>query len=146
MYDYDLVVIGSGPAGEKAATQAAYFDKRVAVVEKDPHLGGACIHTGTLPSKTLRETALYLSGVHQRTLYGVSLEVRRDVSAHDLLCRQEPVISSQIDRIRCNLDRHSIELVRGTATFVDEHSIHVVSPTGHARRLTADVVLIATGT
>ena len=72
-YDYDLVVIGSGPAGEKGATQAAYFGKKVAVVERESHLGGACINTGTLPSKTLRETALYLSGMQQRTLYGVEL-------------------------------------------------------------------------
>jgi NAD(P) transhydrogenase len=146
MYDFDLVVIGSGPAGEKAATQAAYFEKRVAVIEREPHLGGACIHTGTLPSKTLRETALYLSGLQQRTLYGVSLEVKRDVSVRDLMCRQEPVIGSQNDRIRWNLDRHKIELVRGTATFIDEHTIEVAENGGRTRRMTAEVVLIATGT
>ncbi len=146
MYDYDLVVIGSGPAGEKAATQAAYFDKRVAVIEREPNLGGASIHTGTLPSKTLRETALYLSGLQQRRLYGVSYEVRRDVSVPDLMCRQAPVIDSQNDRIRWNLDRHKIELVRGVASFVDEHTIEVVPQNGRARRLSADVVLVATGT
>jgi NAD(P) transhydrogenase len=146
MYEFDLVVIGSGPAGEKGATQSAYFGKKVAVIEKEPHLGGACIQTGTLPSKTLRETALYLSGLQQRTLYGVSYEVRRDVSVPDLMCRQEPVIGSQNERIRWNLERHKIELVRGTASFVDEHTIEVVTPTGHTRRMTTDVALIATGT
>ena len=113
MYEYDLVVIGSGPAGEKAATQAAYFGKRVAVLERGSHLGGACINTGTLPSKTLRETALYLSGLQQRALYGLSLEMRRDVSVPDLMCRQEAVIGGQNDRIRSNLDRHKIALLRG---------------------------------
>src|SRR5437868_7107049 len=146
MYDFDLVVIGSGPAGEKGATQAAYFEKRAAVIEREPHLGGACINTGTLPSKTLRETALYLSGLQQRALYGVSLEVKRDVSVRDLMCRQEPVIGTQNDRIRWNLDRHKIELVRGTATFIDEHTIEVSDSRGHTRSMTSDVVLVATGT
>ena len=146
MYDYELVVIGSGPAGEKAATQAAYFGKRVAVIERESHLGGACINTGTLPSKTLRETALYLSGLQQRTLYGVSLEVRRNVSVPELMCRQEPVIGSQNDRIRWNLDRHKIPLLRGAGAFVDEHTIEVTAHNGAVTRLTTDAVLIATGT
>jgi NAD(P) transhydrogenase len=146
MYDFDLVVIGSGPAGEKGATQAAYFEKRVALIEREPHLGGACIHTGTLPSKTLRETALYLSGLQQRSLYGVHLEVKRDVSVPDLMCRQEPVIGTQNDRIRWNLDRNRIELVRGNATLLDEHTIEVVSQTGQVRRMSSDVILIAVGT
>ncbi len=145
-YDYDLVVIGSGPAGEKGATQSAYFGKRVAVVEKEPKLGGACIHTGTLPSKTLRETALYLSQLQSRTLYGVSCEVRRDVSVPDLMCRQEPVIGSQNDRIKNNLAKHNIELLHGNASFLDEHTIEIVSQSGNVQRLTTDVTLIATGT
>ena len=146
MYDFDLVVIGSGPAGEKGAAQAAYFGKRVAVVEMEMHLGGACINTGTLPSKTLRETALYLSGMQQRTLYGVSCEVRRDVSVPDLMCRQEPVIGSQNDRIHENLQRHKIELIHGKASFLDEHTIEVVPQSGLSRRITTDATLIATGT
>ena len=146
MYDYDLVVIGSGPAGEKGATQSAYFGKRVAVIEKEPKLGGACIHTGTLPSKTLRETALYLSGLQQRALYGVACEVRGDVSVPELMCRQEPVIGSQNDRIHDNLEKHGIALLHGNARFVDEHTVEVVSSSARTQRLTADVVLIATGT
>ncbi len=146
MYDYDLVVIGSGPAGEKGATQSAYFGKRVAVIERESNLGGACIHTGTLPSKTLRETALYLSGLQQRSLYGVSLEVKRDVSVRELMCRQEPVIGSQNDRIKWNLDRHKIELIKGAARFIDEHTVEVVSPGGRTKQLRTDVTLIATGT
>src|SRR5258706_497595 len=113
MFDYDWLVIGSGPAGEKAATQAAYFKKRVAVVEKQPKLGGACTNTGTLPSKTLRETALYLSGYRQRELYGLSCRINRDVSIPDLMCRQEPVLGSEGKKIRHNLDRHQIDLHEG---------------------------------
>ena len=84
---YDLIVIGSGPAGEKGAAQAAYFDKRVVLVEKDTHLGGAGVNTGTVPSKTLRETALYFSGLRQRGLYGVDYTVKQDISVPDFMYR-----------------------------------------------------------
>src|SRR5207245_7376495 len=87
-YDYDLIVIGSGPAGEKGAAQAAYFGKRVALVERAPHLGGAGINTGTLPSKTLRETALYFSGLHQRGLYGIAHAVNQHITARYFMHRE----------------------------------------------------------
>jgi NAD(P) transhydrogenase len=146
MYDYDLVVICSGPAGEKAAAQAAWFGRRVAVIEKQSRVGGACVNTGTLPSKTLRETALYLSDFHQRNLYGaVHLEIRQGpVSVPEFMCRQQPVCSTELERIHKNLDRHAIKLLWGAARFVDAHTIEITKD-GATSRITSDVVLIATG-
>jgi len=86
---YDLVVIGSGPAGEKGAAQAAYFGKRVALIERAPHVGGAGVNTGTIPSKTLRETALYFSGLEQRGLYGVDYTVNSALTIRDFMYREQ---------------------------------------------------------
>jgi NAD(P) transhydrogenase len=144
-FDYDLVVIGSGPAGEKGAVQAAYFGKRVAVIEKSPALGGACVNTGTLPSKTLRETALFLSGYRQREMYGLSVQFTGAPSVPQLMCRQEPVLGHEGQRIRANLDRHRVDLIEGAGRFVDEHTLEVTPDEGAPRRVTSDVVLIATG-
>jgi NAD(P) transhydrogenase len=145
MHDYDWLVIGSGPAGEKGAVQAAYFGKRVAVVERQPTLGGACVNTGTLPSKTLRETALFLSGFRQRELYGLQCALNSAVSVPDLMCRQEPVLGTEQQRIRANLARHGVDLLDGAATFLDEHRLEIRPATGAPRRVSADAVLIATG-
>src|SRR5439155_20163898 len=145
MYDYDLVVIGSGPAGEKGAVQAAYFGKRVAVVEKSPALGGACVNTGTLPSKTLRETALFLSGYRQREMYGLRCGIEGAPSVPELMCRQEPVTGHEGQRIAGNLARHHVDLIEGAAAFLDDHTLEVTLGPGSPRRLTTDVVLIATG-
>ena len=145
MFDYDWVVIGSGPAGEKGAVQAAYFGKRVAVVEKQPYLGGACVNTGTLPSKTLRETALYLSGFRQREMYGLSCHLNSGVSIPELMCRQDPVTGHEGARIRSNLERHKVDLLTGEATFLDEHTVEINPESGTPRRVTADAFLIATG-
>jgi NAD(P) transhydrogenase len=144
-YDYDWLVIGSGPAGEKGAVQAAYFGKRVAVVEKQPQVGGACINTGTLPSKTLRETALYLSGFRQRELYGISYQIKQNVSVPELMCRQEPVTGTEARRLRKNLERHHVDLLDGAATFLDEHTAEIVPTDGVPRRVTFDAALIAVG-
>ncbi len=137
---YDLVVIGSGPAGEKGAAQAAYFGKRVALIEREPHLGGAGINTGTVPSKTLRETALYFSGLRQRGLYGVDYSVKPDLTVHDFMYREQEVVRSLREVVNANIARHEIELVRGHAVFEDPHTVRVGE-----RRLHGDVVLIATG-
>jgi NAD(P) transhydrogenase len=137
---YDLVVIGSGPAGEKGAAQAAYFGKRVVVAERAPHLGGAGINTGTVPSKTLRETALYFSGLKQRGLYGVDYHVKPDLTVSDFMFREQEVVRSLREVVSGNLERHRIEVVRGEAAFEDPHTIRVGD-----RRLAADVILIATG-
>jgi NAD(P) transhydrogenase len=141
---YDLVVIGGGPAGERGAAQAAYFGKRVAVVEREREPGGAAVHTGTLPSKTLRETGLFLSGYRQLDLYGVTVDVDPSLTVARLLERKDTVLRLETERIRKNLDRHGIELAHGAGRLVDAHTVEV---TGHEgiERLGAEVVLIATG-
>src|SRR5688572_12232280 len=144
MERFDLIVIGSGPAGEKGAAQAAYFGNRVAVVEREPELGGAAINTGTVPSKTLRETALYFSGLRQRGLYGVDYQIKQDITVRDFMYRKDEVVRSQRAQIERNLARHNVEIVRGAASFVDARSIRVAAAEGE-RVLTAPVVLIATG-
>jgi NAD(P) transhydrogenase len=141
---FDLVVIGSGPAGEKGAAQAAYFGKHVALVEREPYLGGAAINTGTVPSKTLRETALYFSNLRQRGLYGVDYQVKKDITVRDFMHRKEDVVCSERDLIDRNLERHKITLVRGAARFEDAQTV-IVAGEGGERRLTASVFLIATG-
>jgi NAD(P) transhydrogenase len=142
---YDLVVIGSGPAGEKGAAQAAYFGKKVALIEKEPVLGGAAANTGTLPSKTLRETALYLSGFRQRGLYGINFSLKDQVTARDFLYRERLVVQSERTRIAENLKRHKIDLYSGFAAFADEHTISVTPQHSPPAFIKADVVLIATG-
>src|SRR3712207_6801337 len=104
---YDLVVIGSGPAGEKGAAQAAYFGKKVALVERSPNLGGTGINTGTIPSKTLRETALYFSGLQQRGLYGIDYSLREGLTVHDFMHREKIVVENLRELVVQNLERHS---------------------------------------
>jgi NAD(P) transhydrogenase len=141
----DLVVLGGGAAGEKGAAQAAYFGKRVAVVERRSEPGGATVHTGTLPSKTLREAALFLSGYRQRDLYGVAVEVTPDMGVARLIHRKDAVRRLETERIRTNLERHGVELVYGVGRLVDATTVEVVDDDGDTRRLTADAILIATG-
>ncbi len=141
MATYDLVVIGSGPAGEKGAAQAAYFGKRVAMVEKAaPHLGGACTNTGTLPSKTLRESALALTGMTSRGLEAAVLALPRPYAASTLMHRERMVVCEERERIARNVDRHKIDLFPGTAAFVDAHTVRVSD-----KLLDANFFLIATG-
>jgi NAD(P) transhydrogenase len=143
---FDLIVIGSGPAGEKGAAQAAYFDKRVVLVEREPTVGGAGVNTGTVPSKTLRETALYFSGLRQRGLYGIDYTVKQDISVPDFMYRKQEVVRTLRGLIEANLERHGVEVVRGLASFVDPHTVRVQPPDGAPpRELTAPVILIATG-
>jgi NAD(P) transhydrogenase len=143
---FDLVVLGSGPGGEKAAAQAAYFGKRVALVERSADVGGACVHTGTLPSKTLRETALYLTGFRRRELYGMSVRLDRKKSLRQLVGRLQAVTQAQTQQIRRNLARHAVPVVTGHAAFEDDRTVAVLDPEGQVlRRLSADVFLIATG-
>lgn len=141
---FDLIVLGAGPAGEKGAAQAAYFGKRVAIVEREPLPGGAAVHTGTLPSKTLRETALFVSGYRQRDLYGVTVEVAPQLAISTLIARKNAVRDLETDRMLRNLDRHHIETVRGDARFLDPRTVQVTGPDGE-RTLIARVILIATG-
>jgi len=143
-YDYDLVVVGCGPAGEKGAAQAGYFGKRVAVVEAAPSPGGAGVHTGTLPSKTLRETALVLSGYRQRDLYGIKVEFDRVHAVPKLMARREAVRRLEVARILWNLERHHADFVHGAGSFVDPHTLRVRSPDGE-RLITGELFLVATG-
>ncbi|HEU4367417.1 MAG TPA: Si-specific NAD(P)(+) transhydrogenase [Methylomirabilota bacterium] len=145
MEHYDLVVIGAGPAGEKGAAQAAYFGKRVAVVEREPHPGGAGINTGTVPSKTLRETALYFSGLRQRGLYGVDYQAHADLTVKDLMYRQHEVVRSLRQVVTENIERHKIDVVHGEARFEDPHTLRVTGEGQPDRLLHGDVILIATG-
>ena len=122
---YDLVVLGSGPAGEKGAAQAAYFGKKVALVERDEVLGGVSCNTGSLPSKTLRESALALSGVRSRNLLGVDLAVRRGATVHDFLAHERRVTSAEREAIVENVRRHNIDVYHGEASFADPHTVKV---------------------
>src|SRR5262245_19694336 len=122
---FDLVVIGSGPAGEKGAVQAAYFGKRVALIERAERVGGACVHTGTLPSKSLREAALYMTGFQRRELYGMTLEFDREASVRRLMGRLRTVTDEQVAQISRNLDRHRVTQIRGSAAFTSAREVAV---------------------
>jgi len=145
MKEYDLVVIGSGPAGEKGGAQAAYFGKRVALVEKEIHVGGACINTGTVPSKTLRESALYFSGLRQRGLYGIDYSLRGGLTISDFMYRKDLVVLQERAKIRKNIANHRIDFYQGTAKIEDTNSVAVHTPSGAPEYLKAQVILIATG-
>jgi NAD(P) transhydrogenase len=142
---FDLVVIGAGPAGEKGAAQAAYFGKRVCIVERAPKPGGAMVNTGTVPSKTLRETALYFSGFRQRGLYGVDLRVKPNITIADFMQRERNVIESAWELIDENLERHRITTIQGAAHFLDARTLEVIRFGMAPRHLTADAFLVATG-
>jgi len=143
-FDYDLIVIGCGPAGERGAAQAAYFGHRVLVIEKEREPGGAAVHTGTLPSKTLRETALYLSGFRQRDLYGVSVTLEPRAAVPRLIARKEAIATQESARIRANLAKHGIELALGRGVVIGPHRVAIES--GDERReVTGRFVMIATG-
>ena len=141
---FDLLVIGCGPAGEKAGAQAAYFGKRVAVIERAPVVGGSCINTGTVPSKTLRESALYFSGLKQRGLYGIDYSLKENLTVHDFMHHEREVVEMERLRILKNLRLHGIELVSGQAAFEDSHAVVVTGASG-SRRLRGEVILISTG-
>ncbi|HXX20919.1 MAG TPA: Si-specific NAD(P)(+) transhydrogenase, partial [Candidatus Acidoferrum sp.] len=144
MEQYDLVVIGSGPAGEKGAAQAAYFGKKVAVVEMLADVGGACINTGTLPSKILRESALYFSGLKQRGLYGVDYSLKEGLTVQNFMHRKNVLVEAEHGKIRQNIADHHIDLIGGTASFEDAKTVSVKTLKG-ARSLCGEVILIATG-
>ena len=145
MDHYDLIVIGAGPAGEKGAAQAAYFGKRVALIERAPHPGGAGINTGTVPSKTLRETALYFSGLGQHGLYGVDYQVKSHLTVKDFMYREQEVVRSLRQVVTENIVRHKIQLFHGQASFDDPHTVRVSLENEPDRLLTGDVILVATG-
>jgi NAD(P) transhydrogenase len=144
-YDHDVLVIGSGPAGQKASIQASKVGRRVAVVEGLQMVGGVCINTGTIPSKTLREAIVYLTGMSQREMYGDSYRVKDDITVHDLFWRTSAVIQREIDVIRNQLARNRVELINGTGRFVDPHTVSV-TVRNEERRCRAEKIVIAVGT
>src|SRR3954469_7516761 len=119
METYDLLVIGSGPAGQRAAIQAAKSGKRVALVERREVIGGSCINTGTIPSKTMREAVLHLSGFQYQGIYGVNYRVKEQITMADLSFRVQQVIKNEIDVTQAQLSRNGITLLTGVASFVD---------------------------
>ncbi|MHB1559273.1 MAG: FAD-dependent oxidoreductase [Isosphaeraceae bacterium] len=124
---YDLIVIGSGPAGESAAASASQFGKRAAIIERSPMVGGASANTGTLPSKTLRETALAISGLKARDLYGVDLSLRREATVSEFMFHERRVTANERKRVERSLSRHGVVVYHGTASFLDPHTVRVVS-------------------
>jgi NAD(P) transhydrogenase len=145
-YDYDLIVIGSGPAGQKAAIQAAKLDRRVAVIEEKQVLGGVCTNTGTIPSKTLREAAIYLSGYRLHNVYGEAYAVKQGITMEDLLYRTDFVMRSEVDVIRHQLLRNRVDVITGKGSFTGPHGVHVALTGGGSREYTADRLVIAVGT
>jgi len=142
---YDLVIIGSGPAGEKGATQAAYFGKTVALIEKEVWLGGASANTGTLPSKTLRETSLFLSGFRNRALYGLQFTLKQQVNVRDFMARERYICDTERARIQANLKRHKVRVYSGMASFTDPHTV-AIKPHGSPEiRIRGEKILVATG-
>ncbi|MFD0471650.1 FAD-dependent oxidoreductase [Nonomuraea thailandensis] len=145
MADFDVVVLGSGPGGQKAAIAAAKLGRRVAMVEKRHMIGGVCINTGTIPSKTLREAVLYLTGLNQRELYGASYRVKDEITVADLGMRTQHVIGREIQVIRSQLARNHVTVLHGTGRFLDEHTIGITGEE-EEKKVTADKIVIATGT
>ena len=142
---YDLVVIGSGPAGQRAAVAAAKMNKRVAVVEARSVVGGVCINTGTIPSKTMREAVLHLSGYNYRALYGINYRVKEKITMGDLAFRVQAVIKTEVDVTEAQLSRNGVDVVHGIARFVDPHKIQVEGPLADTT-LESDRIVIAVGT
>src|SRR6267143_1015730 len=145
MEKYDLIVVGSGPGGQRAAIQAAKFGKRAALIEKLEVIGGTAINTGTIPSKTIREAVLHLSGYQYQSIYGVNYRVKEQITMADLSFRALNVIKTEIDVIRAQLSRNGIEVVTGTASFLDPHHMQVTSSRGQVD-FEAGNIVIATGT
>src|SRR5215470_4849581 len=125
MQSYDLIVIGSGPAGQRAAIQGAKLGKRVALIEKREVVGGSCVNTGTIPSKTMREAVMHLSGYNYQNIYGVNYRVKDKISMADLIFRVQHVIKTEIDVTQSQLSRNGVETLWGVARFVDPHTVRI---------------------
>jgi NAD(P) transhydrogenase len=145
MERFDLCVIGSGPAGQKAAVQAAKLGKRVCVIERTEVVGGAAINTGTIPSKSLREAILHLTGFKHRTFFGDSYRVKDRITIEDLIDWCQQIIKAEVEVTRAQLERNGVEVIRGTASFKDENWVVALHGT-EVEAINADNVYIATGT
>jgi NAD(P) transhydrogenase len=142
---YDLIVVGSGPAGQRAAIQAAKLGKRVALIEKRSTLGGACINTGTIPSKTMREAVIYLSGYQYQNLYGMNYRVKDNITMADLSFRVQHVIETEVQVTHAQLQRNGVEVFSGAGSFVTPNQFRIVMPQGHMD-IEGSAIVIATGT
>ena len=143
--DYDLVVIGSGPAGQKGAIAAAKARKRVALIDRTVMMGGVSVHTGTIPSKTLREAIFQLNGIAVKALYGNGHRNRADISVQDLSSRVNAIIARETEVVRAQLERNGIAIYQGTALFLDPHTVEVQGD-GEGIRVKAENILVACGT
>src|ERR1700723_1063396 len=146
MYDYDMVVIGSGPSGRRAAVQFAKLGKSVLVVEKGRRDGGVSVHTGTIPSKTLRETVLNLTGWRERGFYGRAYRVKQDIGAQDLQMRLHKTLDHEVDVLEHQFARNAVRTMRAAARFVSPHSIEVTTDEGEVTVIEGERFLIAVGT
>ncbi len=144
-YDYDLLVIGCGPAGQRAAIQAAKIRKRVAIIDEREVVGGVCVNTGTIPSKSFKEAVIYLSGYRQRNIYGAGYRVKDEITMQDLTFRCNRMTQTEIEVIKNQLTRNHVEVLYGHAKFIDEHTIEIVSATGSVSKLTSDKFIVAVG-
>jgi NAD(P) transhydrogenase len=143
--EYDLVVIGSGPAGQKGAICAAKMRKKVAIIDRKKSVGGVCVHTGTIPSKTLREAVLYLSGFRQRTFYGRGYVLKDRIAMSDLIFRAQAVMAREVEVIKAQLRRNYVTILEGEARFLDANTLEVKSEEG-SQLVRGEHVLIACGT
>lgn len=146
MYDYDMIVIGSGPSGRRAAVQSAKLGKSVLVVEKGRRVGGVSVHTGTIPSKTLRETVLNLSGWRERGFYGRGYRVKQNIDAADLMARLHKTLDHEVEVLEHQFSRNAVRTARGEASFVTPHEIKITGESGDRQNVTAEHILIACGT
>src|SRR3954452_7585113 len=146
-YDYDVLVIGSGPSGQRAAIQSAKLHKRVAIIERKAVVGGVCVNSGTIPSKTMREAVLHLSGYRYRSLYGASYTVKQNITIADLLFRTGHVVNNEIEVMRHQLMRNEVELIVAEAAFLDPHTVRLAAIDGRGHRdVTAESIILAVGT
>src|ERR1700730_12186207 len=143
---YDLVVIGSGPAGQKAAINAAKLGKRVLVIERDGMLGGVSVHSGTIPSKTVRDAVLYLTGFNERAFYGQEYRLREQINREEIASRVRTIVTRETHLIRSQFSRNRVGEIDGTGRFLDSHAVEITSPSGTATTARGDYILIACGT
>lgn len=146
MSDFDLLVLGSGPGGQRAAIAAAKLGRKVGIVDRCEMIGGVCINTGTIPSKTMREAVMYLTGLNQRELYGQSYRVKDDITVGDLGMRTQHVIDREIDVVRSQLARNHVTVLQGTGRFLEPNVIGITGTGDREQKVTAERIVIATGT
>ena len=145
MREFDLLVIGSGPAGQKAAIQGAKLRKRVAIIEKEPVVGGTCCNTGTLPSKTLKDAIYFLHGLKLRSFPNILSSIKKSLTLRDLMARKDLVVKHELNVVTNQLDRNNVEVIHGVASFVDAHTLQVTRPSGDVDLLHAPFIVIGTG-